>query len=59
MPRLDCPGVDGDIQVVVLEGDAGLPYHELGEKEWLQLILHLLHNSNQVTPGNILKMNTL
>lgn len=27
MPRLNCPGVDWDIKVVVLGGEAGLPYH--------------------------------
>ncbi|KAM0531466.1 hypothetical protein ACHAP9_006197 [Verticillium nonalfalfae] len=27
MPRLNCPGVDWDIEVVVLGGDASLPYH--------------------------------
>jgi hypothetical protein len=26
-PRLNCPGVDWDIEVVVLGGEAGLPYH--------------------------------
>ncbi|KFH47747.1 Endothelin-converting enzyme-like protein [Hapsidospora chrysogenum ATCC 11550] len=27
MPRLNCPGVDWDIEVVVMGGDASLPYH--------------------------------
>ncbi|GJN70173.1 endothelin-converting enzyme [Purpureocillium lilacinum] len=27
MPRLNCPGVDWDIEVVVLGGEASLPYH--------------------------------